>query len=237
MSMKISIITVCFNCVNDIKKTIESVLDQDYTNIEYILIDGGSNDGTIDIIEEYRNQIDIFISEPDNGIFDAMNKGLKLSSGLWVNFMNAGDNFYHNQTISEVFKNRNLQDISVLYGSTLSMNKIRPPHRLSILKYGGIMACHQSVFYNIKNCGKELFYKTKHKHYGDIELTRRLYLKKFLFKKVDVTVASYLGGGFSSVISKDARLAKFDYLYDNMGALGIVYGIYGKVKYLVQKYV
>jgi glycosyltransferase involved in cell wall biosynthesis len=91
MKPKISVITICYNAVDLIEKTILSVLHQSYDNIEYIIIDGNSTDGTVDIIQKYANQLAYWISEPDGGIFDAMNKGLDHATGEWVNFMNAGD--------------------------------------------------------------------------------------------------------------------------------------------------
>lgn len=98
---KISIITVTYNCSNVLEKTILSVINQDYINIEYIIIDGGSNDGTLDIINKYSDKISYWTSEKDNGIYDAMNKGIMAATGDYVNFMNAGDSFYSNSVISE----------------------------------------------------------------------------------------------------------------------------------------
>lgn len=100
---KISVITVCFNAAHVIEKTILSVINQTYPNVEYIVVDGGSNDGTIDIIKKYEAQIDKWISEPDDGIFDAMNKGIRMASGEWLNMMNAGDFFFSKESLSEVF--------------------------------------------------------------------------------------------------------------------------------------
>ncbi|MBI0400162.1 glycosyltransferase family 2 protein [Cyclobacterium marinum] len=235
MNYKISIITVCYNCVKDITLTIESVLNQKYSNIQYIIIDGGSTDGTIDIINKYKDKIDIIISEPDQGIFDAMNKGLKYATGDWVNFMNAGDRFYDDSVLQSLFQSTSYINIGVLYGSTFSKGTIRKPKELGFLKYGGIMACHQSIFYNRLICGNELFYKTKHKFYGDIELTRRLYLRNIEFQKVPIVISSFQGGGFSSQISTSARKAKFDYLFQNMGIMGLFYGIVGKIYDLLKK--
>lgn len=89
----ISVITVCYNAEHNLEKTILSVLNQTYSNIEYIIIDGGSTDGTIDIIRRYVNRLSYWTSEPDNGIYDAMNKGIQKANGEWLNFMNAGDVF------------------------------------------------------------------------------------------------------------------------------------------------
>jgi len=91
--MKISIITVCFNSAVTIRETIESVLAQDYPSIEYIIVDGGSNDGTMEIVMEYKDRIDVVISEPDRGIYDAMNKGIRAATGHVVGLLNS-DDFY-----------------------------------------------------------------------------------------------------------------------------------------------
>lgn len=96
--MKVSIITVCLNSVGTIEDTIKSVLSQSYKNIEYIIIDGGSTDGTLDIINRYKKNIAKVVSEPDNGVYDAMNKGIKLSTGDIIATLNS-DDMYANQTI------------------------------------------------------------------------------------------------------------------------------------------
>lgn len=96
--VKISVITVCYNAVDTLEKTIQSVLEQTYHNIEYIIIDGGSTDGTVEIIHRYVDYLAYWVSEPDRGIYDAMNKGIERATGEWVNFMNAGDYFYNYDT-------------------------------------------------------------------------------------------------------------------------------------------
>lgn len=101
---KISIITVSYNCKDTIGQTIQNVLKQTYPNIEYIIIDGNSTDGTREIIEQYADKLGYWISEPDNGIYDAMNKGLKAATGEWVLFRNSGDYFYEPTTIQQVFE-------------------------------------------------------------------------------------------------------------------------------------
>ena len=90
---KISIVTVCYNSVLTIRDTIDSVLSQDYPNVEYIIVDGGSTDGTMDIVRGFSDKIDVIISEPDHGIYDAMNKGIEAASGEFVGFLNS-DDFY-----------------------------------------------------------------------------------------------------------------------------------------------
>ena len=96
---KISIITVSFNAVKVIEETIVSVINQTYTNVEYIIIDGGSTDGTVDIIKEYADKISYWVSESDKGIYDAMNKGGIKALGDFLYFLNAGDSFYNKSSL------------------------------------------------------------------------------------------------------------------------------------------
>jgi len=100
----VSIVTVVFNDGEKIEELIHDVTNQTYPNIEYIIIDGGSTDGTLDIIKKYADKIDYWVSESDKGIYDAMNKGVSIATGEWVNFMNAGDAFYRPTTIAEVIE-------------------------------------------------------------------------------------------------------------------------------------
>lgn len=97
----ISVVTVSYNAVSTIEQTILSVINQTYPHIEYIIIDGGSTDGTVDIIKKYADKIAYWVSEPDKGIYDAMNKGIKVATGEWINFMNSGDCLYRNDTIEK----------------------------------------------------------------------------------------------------------------------------------------
>ena len=113
---KVTIITVSYNAKNDIERTIKSVLEQTLPNVEYIIMDGGSTDGTVDIIKKYGDKISYWISEPDNGIYDAMNKAIDLANGDWINFLNAGDTFVDNDTIAN-FVNQIAGDGEIYYGS------------------------------------------------------------------------------------------------------------------------
>jgi len=100
--LKISIITVCYNSAETIRDTIQSALEQDYSNIEYIIVDGASNDGTLSIIQEYTNQISKVISEPDKGIYDAMNKGIQLATGDVIGILNSDDFFDYPSVVSDI---------------------------------------------------------------------------------------------------------------------------------------
>lgn len=102
---KITVVTVCYNASATLEQTMLSVLNQTYPNIEYIVIDGGSTDGTVEIIKKYADRIAYWVSEPDKGIYDAMNKSIAKASGEYINFMNAGDSFHANDTIAKVVSN------------------------------------------------------------------------------------------------------------------------------------
>ena len=145
----ISIITVSFNAEKTIESTILSVINQTYPNIEYIIIDGGSTDNTIEIIKKYEHRISYWTSEPDKGIYDAMNKGVKIATGKWINFMNSGDTFYNNNIISRIFnKIDDYNQYSAIYGDTefIFSNKNKIVTRKATKLYKIMPSCHQSIF-------------------------------------------------------------------------------------------
>ena len=110
MGKQFTIVTVCFNCEQLIERTIQSVLSQNPDLFEYIIIDGKSKDRTLDVINQYRDRIDKVVSEPDKGIYDAMNKGIALATGKYINFMNAGDYFVDSHVLENVSNKRGYQD-------------------------------------------------------------------------------------------------------------------------------
>ncbi len=152
-----SIITVCYNAAATIEDTIQSVISQTYHHTEYIIVDGGSKDGTMDIVRRYANRIARIISEPDSGLYDAMNKGLRMATGDYVCFLNAGDEFHEDDTLQLMvhsIKGDALPDI--MYGETeivdrnghfLRMRRHKAPEQLDWKSFRqGMMVCHQAFF-------------------------------------------------------------------------------------------
>ena len=153
---KVSVVTVTYNCGNRFTKTAESIIRQSYENIEYIVIDGGSNDSTKKEIEKFRDHIDYYVSEPDNGIYDAMNKALNVATGDWIIFMNAGDTFHKDDTIEKCF-NSNLEGYSAIYGSWFNQREDKllyipcdTPFWESKKRFKGMGFSHQSVFVRLE---------------------------------------------------------------------------------------
>ena len=199
----ISIITVCYNAVNDIEETIQSVINQTYENIEYIIVDGGSKDGTVDIIRKYENYIAKWVSEPDKGIYDAMNKAIKMASGKWLNFMNAGDHFVNSVVIAEISDWFN-SDSDVLYGDTIL--ELERSHLIIIKANTEALAnprsmamgyYHQSSF--VKTELAKLYpFDLSFKLAADFNMMLTLYRKGYKFSYVGVPIAYYDTQGVSS---------------------------------------
>lgn len=145
----VSIITVVFNDIANIEATIKSVINQDYDHLEYVVIDGGSSDGTRDIISRYSKDISIYISEKDQGIYDAMNKGIKLAKGDWIIFMNSGDRFFSESVVSEAISQA--IDCDIIYGNMVdtSNNNTVKPRKLNDF-WKGLPFNHQSTIVKTK---------------------------------------------------------------------------------------
>lgn len=205
--MKISIITICFNRKNEIKETIESVLSQSYSNIEYILIDGGSTDGSLEIINSYSNKIDHVVSEPDSGIYSAINKGLKLSTGEVIGLLHAGDLFYDINVLSIIKKSFKDLESDLIYGHSAVFGKTRdrlvrenisPLYKENLLRLGWFPS-HQSIYFKASIFNKCGYYNEGYKIAGDYEfLLRALYVYKLRANMVDIFIVKFYLGGASS---------------------------------------
>ena len=202
--MKVTVVTAVLNDAGHIEQTILSVISQTDIEIEYIIVDGGSKDGTLELIGKYKDKISLFISEPDRGVYDAMNKGIKYSTGDFVYFLNSGDVLLNPSILSKIkleeLKERNAiiyGNVVVAYGNIEALEKPRPFFN-SKMKFKGIGICHQSMFFPgelIRNEKYDLSYNIA----ADYDLAYRLWRKgtEFLYK--DITIAKYdWGKGISS---------------------------------------
>ena len=235
-NIKLSIITVVYNDKSNIEETIRSVIYQTYTNIEYIIIDGGSTDGTIDIIKKYKDKIDYFISEKDNGIYDAMNKGIRIATGNYINFMNSGDRFNSLDILKLITDQIDSTD-DVIYGNHIVYYdpQIYGDFQRTVIAsknldniWKGMPFSHQSCFVKteiMKNIG---FNYSNLKIAQDFALIYELYKKKYNFKFVDLTISSILAGGYSDTFSN-----RYHSLKENL----IVLLQNNEIKYKIIRYV
>jgi glycosyltransferase involved in cell wall biosynthesis len=169
--------------------------------MEYIIIDGGSTDGTLDIIRKYDNDIDYWVSEKDDGIYDAMNKGIDLVTGDWINFMNAGDCFSHNDVLSRVFKGQRLRDATVIYGDHFVKYEDFAVKRTAGVvdeMWKGSQFCHQSAF--IEACyHKNNKYNVHNKITADFEFFYNAFFDGKAFKGLQEAICIFSAGGVSDV--------------------------------------
>lgn len=195
-----SIITVAYNAERLIEDTMRSIFSQSYADYEYIVIDGKSTDDTMSVIEKYRDKIDILISEPDNGIYDAMNKGICLASGRYINFMNCGD-FFADESVLECVKEITIDNPDVIYGSTIINTIIGKylvyPDNLEKVIYKQMPFCHQSTFVKLEVAQTHLF-DTDYKAVADYNLFLHLYEEGKNFVYLDKPIAIYQNDGGTS---------------------------------------
>jgi glycosyltransferase involved in cell wall biosynthesis len=206
---KVTIVTVVYNGIDSIEETILSVINQDYNNKEYIVIDGGSSDGTIEIIKKYQTRIDYWVSEKDNGIYDAMNKGIELASGEWINFMNGGDCFCNESVLNDIFKINYNSNIKFIYGNhkVLYSNGIIRSFKSGNVKniWKGSQFCHQSTFIKL-DYHKLNNYNIKTKIVADFEFFYKSYINKEIFQKSNIVVSIVRAGGVSDLNRFDCIL-------------------------------
>lgn len=208
MQARLSVITIVYNNVRDIERTLLSVLNQTYKSIEYIVIDGASTDGTMDIINRYRSQISILRSERDKGIYDAMNKGLALATGDYVLFMNSGDEIHAKDTVASVFASARNADI--YYGETemysddwqsLGQRRHKVPEQFNwkSFKYG-MSISHQAIYVKRSITSP---YDLNYRYSADIDWIIKASKKAKTIVNTHLYVAKYLVGG----VSKQKHLA------------------------------
>ena len=206
--MKVSIITVSYNSVSTISDTINSVLSQTYSDIEYIIIDGHSTDGTIELINSFGDRISKFISEPDKGMYDAINKGIKISSGDIIGILHSDDFFYDNLVIEKIAKEFEDTNIDAVYGDVLFVS---PVDTSKIVRYYssrlfnsekfkfGYMPAHPSFYVKRELYDKLGYYKTDYKIAADFELLIRfIHINKINHKYIEMPFVKMRTGGVSN---------------------------------------
>ncbi|MGY3214980.1 glycosyltransferase family 2 protein [Mucilaginibacter sp. HD30] len=224
----LSVVTVVYNNVANIERTMLSVLNQTYPAIEYIVIDGASTDGTLQIIERYKDKLGKFISEEDKGIYDAMNKGILAATGDYIIFMNSGDEFYSDDTVARVFASA--EDADIYYGETemmdeegnnLGRRRHAAPEAFTWrdFKYG-MSISHQAIY--IKRSLVEP-YDPKYQLSADIDWILRAAKKAKSIVNVHTYVARYKMGGMSKQKHRQSLLERFDIMKKHYGLLPTVF--------------
>lgn len=224
----VSIITVVYNNRDSLEKTIKSVVSQTYPNIEFVIIDGFSDDGTLDVIRAYNEKIGYWLSEKDDGIYDAMNKGLKCSTGDYVWFINAGDQIPDPNTLQSVIDNDPAVD--VYYGDTmlidendnfLGMRRLRPPEKLSWKSFGmGMVVCHQAIMIKRELVGH---YNLKYLIAADFDWVLNALKKSVIIENTHAVLVKYLREGFSRHYVALSLKERFLIMQKNYGLLQTLY--------------
>ena len=209
--MKLSIITVNLNDKAGLEKTVKSVISQSFSDFEFIIIDGQSTDGSIDVIDQYKSKISYWVSEKDSGIYNAMNKAIDLVSGDWICFMNSGDMIYDSNVLKNVLPNFD-DELDVVYGDW----EVRYENKKRVLKgdedieniWKGMLFSHQSCFVK-KDILKQYKFNETNRITADYELFYTLYKANKKFRYIPMIVASVSAGGLSDIKRVEVILSRW----------------------------
>ena len=222
---KVTVITVCRNNKDALQLTMHNVSTLQYPHLEYIVIDGKSTDGTLEQLEKYQGLLNKWVSEPDNGIYDAMNKGTEMATGEWVIFMNAGDTFADTDVLSRIF-GESRQDVDVIYGDVIKGDSIKvaePPHNAHRMYF-----CHQSALVRRKLLLQYPF-DTNHRMSADFKQMKTLFLKGYRFQQLSFPVARFDLSGVSNTSRSQG-------LRDNIAVIREVDNIQNQLRLLPKLY-
>lgn len=225
-NIKVSVITPCFNSEKTIRDTFESVLNQSYSDIEYIVIDGGSTDNTLQLIEEYMPRFHgrmKYVSEPDNGIYDAMNKGIRMAEGEIVGIINS-DDYYEPNTVEEIVKRRTALPYQVIYGvlRVLEKNGLAwyASTRAKSLNKG--MIPHPTCFVTKKTYEKYGSFNLQYKYAADYEFMLRCKEKDVDFTFCPQVLANFRNGGASSNKRTEIETQRIRFKYHQINIWEII---------------
>lgn len=220
-----SIITICYNAEATLEKTIQSVLAQTYPNVEYIVVDGASKDNTLAIINRYRPQLSKVVSEPDKGLYDAMNKGIGLATGDYLCFLNAGDTFFSANTLQEMVATLPAdKQPDVIYGETalvdaegqfVRMRRLQTPEVLTWRSFRqGMLVCHQAFF-----ARRELvpLYDLQYRFSADFDWCIRIMKQSHLLHNTHLTLVNYLDEGLTTRNQKASLKERFRIMAKHYG--------------------
>ena len=210
--MKYSIITINYNNREGLRKTIESVVNQTCTDFEYIVIDGGSTDGSVDVIKQYAARIDFWVSEPDKGIYNAMNKGISHAHGEYLNFMNSGDCFHDANVLKELLP---WLTAEVIFGRAYipQINDYWKPYNKITLFSCFVGLCHQAILYH-NDLFKNEVYDEHFRYVADWKFTTKKIVKEHCsYNCVDIVVADYDLSGVSSANEVQVKQERTEVLY------------------------
>jgi glycosyltransferase involved in cell wall biosynthesis len=228
--IKITIITVTYNAQEFILTTLKSVKNQTFSNYEHLFIDGASKDGTLSTLKGFTNDKIRVYSEPDKGLYDAMNKGIAKAQGEYIFFLNAGDQFLNEHTLSQIFEKSNGEDF--LYGDVLVIDQngnTRPYHKIKPTQENisyksflyGMVICHQAMF--VKKALAATFQDQKYKISADIDWSIRTLKNCNTFYDTNQVISLFLDGGVSQTNKRKALLERFYISIDHFGILSTIF--------------
>lgn len=229
---KFSIITVTYQAGKVLEDTIQSVIFQTYRNVEYIIVDGGSMDNTLDIVKKYQDRISIVVSEPDKGLYDAMNKGIRLATGDYICFLNAGDELHENETLQRMvvtLKGKEIPD--VIYGETaivdeeghfLHMRRLQAPDVLHWKSFKeGMLVCHQAFFARRELALKHP-YDLQYRFSADFDWCIRIMKDAKYLHNTRLTLIDYLNEGMTTRNHKASLKERFRIMAKHYGWVSTV---------------
>ena len=227
---KISVVTVVYNSAALIENTVKSIINQSYSHIEYIVVDGGSTDGTIDILNRYKKNISTLISEPDRGIYDAMNKGIRLATGDFLVFINSGDKFSSHDILEKIFSAQESSTADVIYGDTditdgegniIHSRRHRPPESLNWKSFKhGMLVCHQSFIARrslVEN------YDLNYRYAADFDWCIRILKKSKSVYNSRQVVSLFLEGGQTRKTIVPGLKERFKIMRHHYGLISAIY--------------